>query len=81
MGTDSSILGLLIIGIFEKELIPSNFSNSHILLGSFEWVFNIEARSAACESREFLGAFTNQSALIEKPYHGDKQSLSVGEVR
>lgn len=81
MGTESSILGLLILGTFKKELIQFNFSNSHILPGNFKWVFNIEAWSAACESREPLGAFTNQSALIEKPYHGDMQSLALDEAR
>lgn len=81
MGTESSILGLLILGTSEKELIESNFSNSHILPGNFKWVFNIEAWLAACESREPLGAFTNQSPLIEKTYHGDMQSFVLGEAR
>lgn len=80
MGTESGILGLLILGTFEKELIRSNFSHSRILLGNFKWVFNIEAWSAACESREPLGAFTNQSALIEKPHHSDMPCVRGSKV-
>lgn len=55
METGSSSLGLLILRIFKKELIQSNFPNSHILLGNFKWVFNKEPGGQRVNRESLLG--------------------------